>query len=107
MEQFTFSFEDLIRFFRMQQRRDYEGIDAIISLYDTTSLRGIRRQYSITAVLMELGLNPIQDEDDKDNRPELELPESREEKTFSIEGSYQIIVCELLNHYIAFNVFLN
>ena len=105
MEQFTFSFEDLIRFFRKQQRRDYEGLDAILSVYDTTTLSGIRRQYSITAILMELGLNPIQNqEEDSESIPEEPIEEAR---TFRVEGSYEIIVCQLLNYCKAYNVFLN
>lgn len=105
MEQFTFSFEDLIRFFRRQQRRDYEGIDVILSIYDTTSLSGIRRQYSITAILMELGLNPTQNqEEESESISEEPLEEAR---TFRVEGSYEIIVCQLLNYYKAYSVFLN
>lgn len=98
MEQFTFSFEDLIRFFRSQQRNDYEGIDVILSVYDTTILTGLRRQYSITAILMELGLHPTQTENEE--------PVQRK-RIFSIEGNYQRVVCELMNQHIAFNVFLN
>jgi hypothetical protein len=104
MEQFTFSFEDLIRFFRRQQRRDYEGIDVILSIYDTTTLSGIRRQYSITAILMELGLNPTENQDDSESIPEEPIEETR---TFKVEGSYEIIVCQLLNYYKAYSVFLN
>lgn len=106
MEQFTFSFEDLIRFLRRQQRQDYEGIDVVLDAYDNTTLRGVRRQYGITAILMELGLHPY--ENGIENIPEEEMDEHVEEKkTFSIEGSYQIIVCEVMNQYVAFNVFLN
>lgn len=105
MEQFTFSFEDLIRFFRRQQRRDYEGIDVILSIYDTTTLSGIRRQYSITAILMELGLNPTQNqEEDSELIPEEPIEEAR---TFRVGGSYEIIVCQLLNYCKAYSVFLN
>lgn len=105
MEQFTFSFEDLIRFFRRQQRRDYEGIDVILSVYDTTSLSGIRRQYSITAILMELGLHPTQNQEEgSESTPEEPIEEPR---TFSVEGSYEIIVCQLLNCCKAYTIFLN
>lgn len=106
MEQFTFSFEELIRFFRRQQRNDYEGIDVILSIYDTTSLTGLRRQYSITAILIELGLNPTQNENEENTNPKIDEP-IQPKRTFSIEGSYQIVVCELMNQYVAFNVFLN
>ena len=106
MEQFTFSFESLIRFLRRQQRSDYEAIDLILDAYDKTTLIGMRRQYAITAILMELGLHPV--ENDNEEISEVELDEPVEEnRTFSIEGSYQIMVCEVMNHYVAFNVFLN